>query len=155
MKLYLVQHGGAFNKEEDSNRPLTDKGKSDVTKIAKFLKQADIKIERILHSGKLRALQTAESIDSTIETSVEVESCGIINPKDDPRAFAWQDDSWDKDMLVVGHLPFLAKLVSHLIIDSEDITLTTFKPGSVVCLACDDNKKWTIEWMIRPELLPE
>jgi len=155
MKLYLVQHGEAFNKEEDPNRPLTDKGMSDVVKIATFLKHANINIERLLHSGKLRAQQTAESIANIIETSVVVESNGLINPKDDPKAFAWQDDSWDKDTLVVGHLPFLAKLISYLLIDNEATILIAYKPGSVVCLECDENNKWIIEWMIRPELLPD
>ena len=155
MKLYLVQHGEAFNKEENPDRPLTDKGKSDAVKIATFLKQANIKIERLLHSGKLRAQQTAESISNIIETSATVESNGLINPNDYPKAFAWQDDSWDKDTLVVGHLPFLAKLISHLLIDNEATTLIAYKPGSVVCLECDESDKWIIEWVIRPELLPD
>jgi len=155
MKLYLVQHGEAFKKEEDSNRPLTDKGKSDVGKVAKFLKQANINIEKIFHSGKLRAQQTAETIANIIETSAVVESNGLLNPKDDPKAFSWQDDSWDKDTLVVGHLPFLAKLISHLLIDNEATVLIAYKPGNVVCLECDENNKWIIEWMIRPELLPD
>lgn len=153
MKLYLVQHGEACSEEENPSRPLTDKGTTDVAKIAKFLKQAKIRFERLIHSGKLRARQTAESIANILEANVELESSGIINPNDDPKAFAWQDDSWDKDTLVVGHLPFLSRLVSHLIVDDEDIIITAFKPGSVVCLNCDDEKKWSIEWMIRPELL--
>ncbi|MDH5256985.1 MAG: phosphohistidine phosphatase SixA, partial [Gammaproteobacteria bacterium] len=133
--------------------PLTEKGKSDVIKIGSFLKNCNTKIERILHSGKLRARQTAESIAEMIKTDAQLESSGIINPDDDPRAFAWQDDSWDRDMLVVGHLPFLNKLVSHLLIDNVDKTLITFRPGSVICLNCDDNKIWSVEWMIKPDLL--
>lgn len=155
MKLYLVQHGEAFNKTEDADRPLTEKGKSDVVKIAKFLKQANINIERLLHSGKLRAQQTAESIATIIETKAEIESSGIVNPNDDPKAFAWQDDCWDKDTLLVGHLPFLAKFISHLLIDDETKTLVSYKPGSVVCLTCDENDKWMIDWMIRPELISD
>jgi len=151
MKLYLTQHGEALSKIEDANRPLSDKGKSDVVRLAVTLKNAKIRFDRVLHSGKLRAQQTAESVTKTMESDVVVESSGILNPNDDPKAFAWQDDCWDKDMLVVGHLPFLAKLVSHLLINDEEKTLVAFKPGCMICLNCDDNKTWTIEWMMTPE----
>jgi len=153
MKLYLVQHGEACNKAENPDRPLTNKGQRDVENIAAFLKNSAIKPERIIHSGKLRAQQTAECLANVLAPNIELESSGIINPNDDPKAFSWQDDSWDHDTLVVGHLPFLSKLVSLLLIENEINSLVSFQPGSVICLNCDEDKNWKIEWMIRPELL--
>jgi len=60
MRLYLVQHGEAKREEEDPSRPLTENGRREVEIVAKFLSEAGIKIDKILHSGKLRAAQTAE-----------------------------------------------------------------------------------------------
>ena len=153
MKLYLVQHGEACAREVDPDRPLTDQGKADIDHLADFLRQAGIQVERVIHSGKLRAAQTAERLAKVVVPGVELESSGIISPNDNPKAFDWQSDSWDKDTLVVGHLPFLAKLVSHLVIEDENKLITDWQPGSAVCLGHNSNAQWQINWMIRPELL--
>ena len=60
MKLYLVQHGEAKSKDEDEKRPLTDQGRQGVERVAAFLKGAGVETKRVIHSGKLRAEQTAE-----------------------------------------------------------------------------------------------
>jgi phosphohistidine phosphatase len=153
MKLYLLQHGEACAKDIDPDRPLTDRGKADVDRLASFLKHADVSVERVIHSGKLRAVQTAERLAKAIAPGAELESSGIINPNDNPKAFDWQSDSWDRDTLVVGHLPFLAKLVSHLVVEDDSRAITAYRPGSIVCLQRENATHWQIDWMIRPELL--
>lgn len=153
MKLYLVQHGIAVAKDVDPDRPLAEQGQEDVDRLAIFLKQADIRIERVIHSEKLRARQTAERLADAIAPGVELETSGLINPNDNPKAFDWQSESWDRDTLVVGHLPFMAKLVSHLVVEDENRPLTGFQPGSVVCLERISDTQWQIDWMVRPELL--
>lgn len=153
MKLYLVQHGEACAKEVDPQRPLSESGKADVERLAAFLSGAAIRIERVLHSGKLRALQTAERLVRVLASGIELEVSSLINPNDDPKAFDWQSDSWDRDTLIVGHLPFLARLVAHLVVEDENRPVAAFKPGSMVCLQRDGEGCWQIDWMIRPELL--
>ena len=153
MKLYLVQHGEACSKEINPDRPLTDQGTADIERLAAFFKQAGIQVERVIHSGKLRAEQTAERLANAAAQGVELETSGLINPNDNPKAFDWQSDSWDRDTLIVGHLPFMAKLVSHLLIEDENRLITAYQPGSIVCLEQDSHAHWQINWMIRPELL--
>ncbi len=152
MKLYLVQHGEACAKDVDPERPLTEQGKADVERLAAFLKRAGVQVERVIHSGKLRARQTADVLANTVAPGVEAEERGMINPNDNPKAFDWQSESWSTDMLVVGHLPFMAGLVSHLLIDDADQFTVAFQPGSIVCLEHTDGQ-WQLDWMIRPELL--
>jgi phosphohistidine phosphatase len=152
MKLYLVQHGEACAKNINPERPLTVQGKADIERLTAFLNQAGVKVERVIHSGKLRARQTAEIMASRIAPGVKPEESGMLNPNDNPKAFDWQSESWSSDMLVVGHLPFLASLVSHLLVDDVDRFIVDFQPGSIVCLEHVD-KQWQLDWMIRPELL--
>ena len=66
MRLYLVQHGEAMSKDENPERPLTAKGRKNVTKTAKFLKKKGIRVRKIFHSTKLRAKQTAQIIASLL-----------------------------------------------------------------------------------------
>ena len=153
MKLYLVQHGEACTKEVDPERPLTDQGRLDVEQLAGFLKRSDVQLGRVMHSGKLRAQQTAECLANAIASGVALEINGQMNPNDKPQAFDWQGDSSGLDTLIVGHLPFMAKLVSHLLIEDADSLITAFQPGSVVCLEQTNDVRWQINWMIRPELL--
>jgi phosphohistidine phosphatase SixA len=55
MRLYLVQHGGAKIEAED-----TKEGRRTVERMAEFLASAGISVDRIEHSEKLWAGQTAE-----------------------------------------------------------------------------------------------
>jgi phosphohistidine phosphatase len=153
MKLYLVQHGEACAKEVNPDRPLTDQGEADIDRLANLLEQAGVQVERVIHSGKRRAEQTAQRMAKAIAPSVELEVSGLINPNDNPKAFDWQSESWDRDMLIVGHLPFMAKLVSHLLVEDENRHITAYLPGSIVCLEHTNEAHWQINWMIRPELL--
>jgi len=152
MKLYLIQHGEACAKEVDPERPLTEQGQVDIDRVAAFLKQADITVDRIMHSGKLRAKQTAECLAKAIAPEVKLEINGLINPNDNPKAFDWQSESWSRDTLIVSHLPFVSKLVSHLVVENDNQLITAYTPGSVVCLEFIEEKQWHINWMIRPDL---
>jgi len=153
MKLYLVQHGEACAKDINPERPLTGQGEVDIDRVAKFLLHAGIQVDRVIHSEKLRAIQTAERLAKAVAPGISLEASGIINPNDNPKAFDWQSGSWDRDSLIVGHLPFLSRLVSHLVIDDENSPVIAWQPGSVVCLEHNSEGRWQIAWMIRPELL--
>ena len=153
MKLYLVQHGQAYSKDLHPDRPLTDQGKEDVDRLAAFLKQAGIHVDRVIHSGKLRAIQTAERLAKAIAPEAELEASRVINPNDHPTTFDRKSESWNRDTLVVGHMPFMSKLVSYLVVEDENRLLITYQPGSIVCLERDSKAYWQVNWMIRPELL--
>ena len=134
MKIYLVQHGDAVAKEVAPERPLSEQGKTDVQRIATALEQAGVSVDRVIHSGKLRARQTAEILVGGIGSGLQPETSDLINPNDNPGAFDSQIDTWDSDTLVVGHLPFMQKLVAYLVTGSEGQALVNYRPGSVVCL---------------------
>jgi len=153
MKLYLVQHGEAVAKEADPDRPLSEKGMTDVKRIARALTQAKVAVERVIHSGKLRAQQTAEILASEIAPRVQLEIHDQIRPNDNPGTFDLLSDNQNTDIMVVGHLPFMAKLVSLLVAGDDSLTLVAYKPGSIVCLQRIETDNWQINWMLRPELL--
>jgi len=153
MRLYLVQHGEALAKEDDPERPLSDRGRQDVMKLAAFLERAGVTVSRGLHSGKIRAAQTAELLAGVMLTAGELEVSKVINPNDPPAEFAGQMTDWDEDTLVVGHLPFMAGLVAYLLGCDEDSHMVAYQPGSMVCLENDSTDTWLLAWMLRPEML--
>jgi phosphohistidine phosphatase len=153
MKLYLVQHGEAKSKDEDEKRPLTDQGRQGVERIAAFLKGAGVEAKKVIHSGKLRAEQTAEILKEAIAAKGKLEAHDGINPNDEPGPLAEETAKWTDDTMIVGHLPFMSGMVSLLITNEAVIPIASYEPGSVVCLERGENDTWTICWMLRPELL--
>ncbi len=154
MKLYLAQHGEAQSKELDPERSLTNKGKHDVERVANFLQSAQIHVDKVIHSGKLRAEQTASILAFSIADGASLEVSENLSPNDDPDIFIKSIESVNKDTLVVGHLPFMAKLVSLLLTLNDSNKICTFQPGSIICLEKID-ATWSLNWMLRPELLNE
>ena len=55
--------------------------------------------------------------------------------------------------MIVGHLPFLGKLIALLVTGSEENEIVEFQFGSVVCIERRDDGKWKVVWMITPALL--
>jgi phosphohistidine phosphatase SixA len=60
MRLYLVQHGDAVPERLDPERPLSASGRREVQAVARLLADTGVRAAHVVHSGKLRAQQTAE-----------------------------------------------------------------------------------------------
>jgi len=148
-----MQHGNPVSKEENSERPLSSQGIEDVSNVGVFLERFGIKVDRVLHSGKTRARQTAEIICSRLTPGREPIQHEKLSPLDDVREFSQQIKGYDEDLMVVGHLPHLAKLASFLIAGSEAINIVSFKQGGVLCLIKEYEQPWTISWMVIPEII--
>ncbi len=153
MKLYLVQHGEALPKELDSERPLSDQGRQDVERLASFLADRGFRVSRVLHSGKTRARQTAELLATAVAPRTKAEARAGLAPTDPTEVFAETLASWCEDAMVVGHLPFMARLVTRLVTKGDDGRIVGYLPGSLVCLERDEHGAWAIAWMLRPELM--
>lgn len=153
MKLYLAQHGDATSKEEDPDRPLSARGRNDVNTVSLILGRAGIAVHGILHSGKLRARQTAEQLATQLAPNCVLETNENINPLDLPTAVAEEIDQWQDDILLVGHLPHMAKLATLLLTDHEEPAIITFTPGTVACLERSEDKHWSLKWLLSPELV--
>jgi len=153
MRLFLVQHGNALPKDVDSERGLSERGKQDVVNVAAFLAGGSVQVERIFHSGKKRAWETAELFRVCLIGDGHFDERDGIAPLDPVVDVAEEIQNLSKDTMFVGHLPFVGKLVAHLIAGNENIGVVSFTPGTVVCLERDGNDIWSVAWMVRPELL--
>ena len=111
MRLYLVQHGEALSKDVDPDRALSNNGHADVVRLAAFL-EGRVQVSAIVHSGKMRARQTADLLATVLAPGLPVEAVSGINPNDAVEPFMQQTAEAGRDTLVVGHLPFLEKLVA-------------------------------------------
>ena len=155
MRIYLVQHGQAKSEEQDPDRPLTQNGEADVRKIASFLKNTGICVDIIWHSGKTRALQTAEILAESIVSNQGVVQHKGLSPNDDIIRIKDELLLSGMDLMIVGHLPFLSKLATLLVTGNESADLATFQQGGLICLEKGEDQACTVRWMIIPDLLKQ
>jgi len=152
MALFLVQHGKSLPKDKDPERGLSDEGVLDVKRIADAAKKYGVNVSYIKHSGKKRARQTADIFASALQSGFGVQEISGINPLDDVASFA-DNISSGEDLMLVGHLPFMEKLVSFLITGSITKPVIKFQNGGIVCLDEDmDIHCWVIKWTLMPAI---
>jgi phosphohistidine phosphatase len=153
IQLYLVQHGEAVPESEDPERPLTARGRDDIRRLAAFLAEANVHPTSVLHSGKLRAADSASLLASAIGGTTTAQEKGLL-PGDSPVPLTEVITTWKADTLVVGHQPFLGRLVSRLLLGKEQPTIVEFTPGTMACLARRPvTGAWYLSWVLVPELL--
>jgi phosphohistidine phosphatase len=154
MNLYLVQHAEAMLKEENPERPLSEKGRGDIQKVAGYLaRNADILIRQINHSGKTRARQTAEILAEALEPTEGISDVPDLAPRDDPNVWVSYLADTTRNLMLVGHLPHLSKLAALLLCNDDTKTVVAFQMGGVVCLGRDEGGDWSLRWMVTPEII--
>ena len=153
MRVYLVQHGQAMTEEQDPDRPLSEKGRADVERVAAFLRRSCPPIPRIIHSPKARARDTAVVLVRVLGQGELVEEAPEgLGPMDSTDLLAQSIGQAEGDLMAVGHQPFMGRMVARLTTGAEGAGFTRFEPGTVVCLE-KDNALWDMLWMVRPDLL--
>lgn len=153
MLLYLVQHAEAKGEEEDPERGLTDKGFRDIARTAVYAQKLGVRVSAIYHSGKKRAMQTAKVLTDYLKPEKGIAGAEGLAPLDDPAAWSKRIAEMNEDILLVGHLPYLAKLTGLLLSGDKENMFVDFRMAGIVCMKRPDDGKWALEWMIVPEMM--
>ncbi len=151
MTLYLIQHAEAKSEQEDPSRGLSEKGLSDIKKIAHHAAVGlYIKVSQIFHSGKKRAQQTAQILAENLHPDSGIAESGGLAPMHEPKIWAERLSSIEEDIMLVGHLPHIGRLAALLICDDENKKAINFKMGGIVCLKRNEDMSWSLEWTLMP-----
>lgn len=153
MKLYLVRHGEALRADVDPERRLSEAGHAQVGCVASFLSQRDVRVARVLHSGKPRAEQTAAALAAAVAPGVTAEARDGLSPNDPVEPLAGEIATWQEDCMIAGHLPHLARLATLLLAGRNVPTGLDFEPAAAACLERDEDGVWSLAWFVGPSLL--
>ena len=162
MKIYLVRHGIAYEPgeasyEDDTQRPLTDKGWDKMNKVARVLKRLNVKPDVILSSPYLRAHQTAEIFAKELKYKKnKIEFSERLLPTSQPEPIIAEIIAkyLVEELVIVGHEPCLGLLISVLTAGDPDLAINV-RYGSVCCLSTDDfriERRATLEWLLTPKI---
>ena len=166
MNLYIVRHAiaveaGTAGYEDDSRRPLTEKGEKKMEKIARGLKNEAVKIDLMLTSPYKRTIQTAKIIKKVFgldkEQVVETEHLAPTGYGDQLIRSINEKYTPVSNLALVGHEPYLGNLISMLVAGDSDTSFTLKKGG--VCLLTVETLQYgrcaTLDWLLSPSQLED
>lgn len=152
MRVYLVQHAKAKSKDEDPDRPLTDEGRAELRGVAEILRAADdVPVDRIHHSGKVRARQTASILSDVLATGAEPGEADDLGALDEPAGWAERLQETEDNVMLVGHLPYMERMAGLLLTGDPEGEPVDFRNGGVVCIERSENG-WSLVWDVAPEI---
>jgi phosphohistidine phosphatase len=154
MNLYLVQHGQADAKEGEVERSLTDRGIAALQRMTVFLDHYPLPpLDAIMHSGRLRARQTADILNPHIRSARGVLAVDDLEPNSDPKIWARKLRGISDDIMLVGHMPHLSRLTSLLLAGDPETSVVQFHNAGIVCLERDIDLVWRLDWVVIPRIM--
>jgi phosphohistidine phosphatase len=152
MLLYLVRHAKAGDGADDALRELTPQGEKAALRIAHALERGKVHVDRVQHSGLVRARQTAEILQRAVGGRIEV--APDLSPSEDVLQAARRlEDESGESLMLVGHLPFMGRLAGYLLTGDRDADILHFRTASVACLSGAPREGWQLEWFLEPDLV--
>jgi len=160
MNLYLLRHGiavepGTAGYELDSERPLTAKGESRLREAARAMEALELSFDLILSSPFLRARQTAEIIARNLKLRSKPAFSDALTPEGNPRSLIQQLNGFRPEpgnVLLVGHEPFLGKLIALLAAGNTSLEID-FKKGGLCKLEAESlqyGRCAKLAWLLTP-----
>jgi phosphohistidine phosphatase len=145
--IYLVHHADALSADVEPQQPLSVAGRVHAESLAERARDRGVKPQVIWHSGKLRARQTAEPFHRLCNPLAEFSAIRGLQPTDPPEWIEKQltDDQRDVlDVLLVGHMPGLPRILTRLITGAHDVPVPFPLHGMIALVR--DGERWQELW---------
>ncbi len=169
--LLLIRHAKADERgpeyPDDSQRPLTKKGRAQARKLAGLFKALDVRFDYLFSSPYTRALQTAEPLGARLKKG-RVETLQSLTDDQYPKLLAdiatkMEENAIKEDkragkaestiVALVGHEPYLGEFASTLLTaDPERVHIDFKKAGVLTLRGRLEPGRMTLLWMLEPSL---
>src|SRR5207247_4037603 len=121
------------------------RGRVEVDLLAQKAAARGVKPAIIWHSGKLRARQTAEAFWRRCNPLSTFAAMRGLQPTDPTTWIAGAVMAESKDIMLVGHFPFMPQLLAHLTSGRADTAPAAFPMNGMVALE-ELNGRWLERW---------
>ena len=161
MDIFIFRHGIAVERgtkgfENDSERPLTPKGKRQLRKSAAAMRKMKLRFDLILSSPYERAKRTAEIVADELKLKKRLKFSDLLKYEAEPVelvAHLAELRPAPKTLLLVGHEPYLSRMASRLVSGEED-TAMDLKKGGLCKLEVEKlrvGKCAQLAWLLTPK----
>jgi phosphohistidine phosphatase len=165
MNIFILRHGIAVERgtkgfENDSERPLTSKGKRQLRKSTEAMKRMKLRYDLILSSPYKRAKQTAEIVAEELKLKKRLKFSDTLKSENDPETMIGEIAGLKpapKNVLLVGHEPYLSHLISRLVSGNGNMAMD-FKKGGLCKLEVENlagAARAQLVWLLTPKLMKE
>jgi phosphohistidine phosphatase len=145
--IVLVHHGHALGRDVDPTQPLSAPGRAASARLAAAVAARGVRPDIVLHSGKFRARQTAELFWLACNPHAVFSVARGLQPTDSPAVVRSRLESDDRSILLVGHMPHLARLRSVLCGEPPNGVTLGFPPHGCVVLR-QEGGRWRELWQL-------
>ena len=146
MTSYLVRHGTAAPGSADRARPLTPEGRAEIEATARALVDRGVQVAEIRHSGLVRARESAEILGHVLAPARGIRAATGLAPEDDPDVAGAELELALEPLMLVGHLPHLARLAAAMVGEPE-MERVHFAPGTAVGLR-RSSEGWRLDLIV-------
>lgn len=143
--IYLLHHAAAVDPGVDPQQPLSPAGRAHAERLAADASARGVRPGTVWHSGKLRARQTAEVMWRACNPLAEFGAIRGLQPTDAPGEVERRLAGEARDVMLVGHLPNLRRILLALVGGSEDEAPPAFPLHGLVTVAAEGDR-WVEKW---------
>jgi phosphohistidine phosphatase len=163
MNVFLLRHGEAISRgtpgyETDRERPLTPKGKRDIRRIARGMRSLGLVFDAVVSSPYPRSKETADIVAKAVGDRAEIAVSEHLAPDGDPSAMLKELEKYHQEkrnVLLVGHEPYLSGLISLLV--AGDLSLNLGLRKGALCKVSVEHPTQdhtgTLRWLLTPKQL--
>jgi phosphohistidine phosphatase len=161
MNLFFLRHGKAHPRglkwRPDSQRPLTREGESDMFDVARGIKALDVSFDAILSSPYARALRTAEILAEVYDAPKLFQTARLAADASPKEIIGEITGNFPAagGIVLVGHEPFMSRLISTLLCGDDRMALELKKAG--FCKLAVENLAFgqcaCLHWLLTPKQL--
>jgi phosphohistidine phosphatase len=165
MLIYLVRHAIAFERDssrwpDDSDRPLTPKGKRTFRVAACGAREVGRAPEVVLSSQYKRAWQTAEILEMCARWPAPEVAAGLAADSSARAMLAAIEERSSgtppASVALVGHEPIMGELLSLLLTGEEIGMAVPLKKGAIACVEMEPDLapgSARLKWLLAPKAL--
>ena len=164
MNLFILRHGIASDPGEDglpkiladAERPLAARGKQRLWGVTRAMRKMDVTFDAVVSSPLLRARQTAQIVTEALELRRKLILTNELAPDGSPKALIEQLNELGpraKDILIVGHEPYLSQLMA-LLVTGGTTAVMDLRKGGLAKLEIEKLRYArcaTLAWLLTPK----
>jgi phosphohistidine phosphatase len=137
MDIFVLRHGIAADRDpaefpDDSLRPLIPRGERKLRRVCEAMQEMELSFDLILSSPFLRARRTAEIAAEAVGLGDALRCDDELAPEGDPVSLIEHVNGMSpepRNLLLVGHEPYLSRLISILTTGGSELEIELKKGG--------------------------
>ena len=159
MVLYFLRHANAgepkLDPSKDELRPLDKLGIEQALSVGQMLAALDVKLDLVLSSPLVRALQTAEIVAGEIGQKDNIFTDAALRPEASYENFLklLHRYSNKEELMVVGHNPSLTEFLNKFLAGDEGFRGTDLKKGAITKVEKAGAGRAILRWSMPPKVI--